>query len=475
MSIDEQESVKSLNNYGKSFQEKVVQALLIDSNFAEQLVEVFDVNYFDLKYLQFLADKYFSYCKKYKTFPTLQLLLSIVRDELAVGNDTLVRDQIIDFFRRIKTNPDIGDLPYVKEKTLDFCRKQALKSALSSAVDKIHAEKYELIVDDIKKAVMVGTSPSLGHIFFEDYETRFTILSRNPIPTAHQLLNQKKILNGGLGGGELGVVVAAPGVGKSHFLIDIGQHALSVGKNVVHYSLELLETAVAIRYDSAICDIDSNQIIEKKDEVIKFYNEAKGFGKLVVKEFPTGAMSTQTIRSHLQRLQLSGFRPDIIVVDYADIMRSVRKYESLRHELKAVYEELRALAIELKVPIWTASQSNKEGANSDIIDLTNMSEAYGKAHIADFVISLSRKAVEKATGLGRAFIAKNRAGIDGLMFNIKIDTARSKFEFVSQSLEDEILSSGADAGDELKRALRSKWNELKADPILGSAQKLNHV
>jgi hypothetical protein len=214
MSDDRVVTKASFGTYGKSFQEKVVQALLVDKHYAEQMLEVFDTSYFEPKYLQFLAEKYFSYAKKYKVFPTLQLLLTIIRDELKTGTDTVVRDQIVEYLQRMKANPDPGDLQYVREKSLDFCKKQALKKALEVAVEQIQAEKYESIVDGIKSAVMVGTAPQLGHDFFADYESRFTRLQRNAVPTGLGELDKKDILNGGLGSGELGCVTAPTGVGK---------------------------------------------------------------------------------------------------------------------------------------------------------------------------------------------------------------------------------------------------------------------
>jgi hypothetical protein len=208
------ENTASFNQYGKIFQEKIVQALLTDRQFAEQMMEVIDVKYFDQKYLRFLADKYFEHSRKYKVFPTLQLLVTIIKDELKVGTDTVLRDQIVEYLQRMRLEPDVGDLPYVKEKSLDFCRKQALKAALEEAVDQIQAEKYEQIVDSIKKAVCVGTTPSLGHDFFDDSEERFTRLNRHCVPTNIPELDRKEILDGGLGAGELGCVIGATGAGK---------------------------------------------------------------------------------------------------------------------------------------------------------------------------------------------------------------------------------------------------------------------
>ena len=156
---------------------------------------------------------------------------------------------------------------------------------------------------------------------------------------------------------------------------------------------------------------------------------------------------------------LKGFVPSLIIIDYADIMRSTRAYDSLRHELKLIYEELRNLSMDMNVPIWTASQANRDSAKSDIVGLENMSEAYGKAMVADVVISLSRKAMEKSTGSGRLFVAKNRAGKDGLVFPIHIDTAMSKITILD---ENQLTLDEAVKQDEnsMKDLLKKKWREV---------------
>ena len=451
----------SFAEYGISFQEKIVQSLLIDHKWAEQMSEVMRVEYFDLKYLKYLSEKYFHYHRKYRTFPTIQLLISIVRDDLKTGTDVLLRDKIIEFIRRIKTNPDVGDHQYVKEKSLDFCRKQAMKEALEQAVDMISNGEDENVLNVIRSALTVGTPASVGHNFFEDMDARLVKISRSACPTGIDQLDAKSILNGGLSRGELGVIVAPTGVGKSHFLVQLGAHALKIGKNVVHYTFELSETAVGIRYDSNLCNIPSNEIIERKEEVKKQY-ETMNLGKLFIKEYPTSSASVITIRSHLEKLLLRGFQPSLILIDYADIMRSTRKFDSLRHELKLIYEEIRNLASEASIPIWTASQANRGASQSDIVGLENMSEAYGKAMVADIVLSLSRKPHEKSSGIGRLFVAKNRAGRDGLVFPIEIDTGQSKI-LILQDAEAQSLHDHAQAHEStMKLLLQEKWREVSA-------------
>lgn len=461
--MSELTTVASFNQYGKAFQEKAFQAMMTDTAFADQMLEVFDSSYFDLKYLNLLSSRYFDYAKRYKTFPSLQILVTIIRDELKVGNDIVLRDQIVEYLTRMRSNPDPGDLAYVKEKSLDFCRKQALKAALEHAVDQMQANKYESIVDDIKRAVCVGTTPSLGHDFFEDTESRFTLLSRNCVPTGLAELDKKDIFNGGLGAGEIGIVVAAPGVGKSHFLTFVGANALRAKKNVVHYTFELSEEQIGRRYDSNFCRMNSNEVIENKVKVLDMYKNMD-LGRLRIKYFPTGTASIFSLRSHIERLELKGFRPDLIVIDYADIMRSSRQYEAQRFELKLIYEELRGFAGEKKVPVWTASQSNKEGSTAEVVDLNNMSEAYGKAMVADVVVSLSRRAHEKAAGVGRLYVAKNRAGRDGVVFPIKIDTGMSDFEITGG--EGDLQEVKQQDESDFKRTIRNKWSEMKAEKLV---------
>ena len=182
--------------YGKQFQEKIFQSLLTDRTWSAQMAEVMTPSYFELKYLEFLTEKYFSYYTKYKDFPTLQLLISIIRDDLREGKDALLRDQIVDFLQRIRTNPDVGDLQYIKDKTLDFCKKQAMKDALEKAVDLIATDNMDPVIDLMRHALSVGTPQSIGHDFFADCETRFMKIRRITIPTGMELLDKSDVLNG---------------------------------------------------------------------------------------------------------------------------------------------------------------------------------------------------------------------------------------------------------------------------------------
>ena len=430
----------------------------MDREWAAQMYEVMLPTFFELNYLKYLTRLYFRYYEQYKAFPTLQLLISIIREDLSEGQDIILRDQIVEFLHRLKSNPHPGDIGYVKDKALDFCKRQAFKDALHKAVELIQTDKFDSVISLMKDAVSIGMPHSIGHDFHEDIEARFVKAHRIPCPTGLPRIDAPDILDGGLGRGEIGVVTANTGVGKSHYLVAMGANALRSGKNVLHYTFELTETAVGRRYDSNLTNIDINDLMSSKKKVLDFY-EKEELGRLIIKEYPTGAASVITIRNHIEKLSLKGFKPSLIVIDYADIMKSTKAYDSLRHELKLVYEELRNLAMEMNIPVWTASQANRDSANSDIVGLENMSEAYGKAMVADVVISISRKAMEKATGHGRLYVAKNRAGRDGILFPMLINTAQSRITLLDESELTLNEAVGQDSSS-AKELLRAKWREV---------------
>jgi len=385
----------------------------------------------------------------------MQLLIQIVKDDLKSGSNTLLRDQVIAFLQRMRMNMHPEDLPYVKDKSLQFCKRQAFKEALTNAVELVQGEQFESVVDLMRKAVSVGMPNTIGHDFFEDVEARFNEIQRITTPTGIKELDTKDVLDGGLGRGELGVVVAPTGVGKSHWLVAMGAEAMRRGKTVVHYTFELSEFLTGKRYDANICDIPCSDLIDHKEKVLETY--AKGeYGNLIIKYYPTRSASVNTIRNHLEKLKLRNYWPSVVIIDYADVMKSTKAYEALRHELQLIYEELRQLAADFNIPVWTASQSNRSGASADFVGLENMGESYGKAQVSDFVLGLSRKPEEKSSGFARLFVAKNRAGLDGIHIPLRIDTSKSKFKVVSDTdIEEYEMSTDP------KKKLGKIWEQVK--------------
>lgn len=456
--ILESRTSASFESFGLHFQEKIIQALLDDTKWAQQMYEVLNINFFDRKYLSFIAYHYFKHYNDYKSFPTKRLLFtSIIEKELKESNDEIIRSQIVNFLGKMKNN-DVKDIDYVKDKSLEFCKKQSLRIALEKSVDMLEESHYEGIVQVVQEALYLGGDNSYGLELFDDI-TRFDETSRFPVPTGLKQLDEPEILNGGVSAGELAMVFASSGIGKSHFLVQMGANALRENKSVLHYTLEMSESKTALRYDSNLCGIPSNEITKRKSEVIHHYEQEKNLGKLIVKEFPTNIATIQSLRNHIDRLRIKNFVPDLIIIDYADLLRSSRNLDALRLELDTLYKDIRGLAQDLNIPIWTASQANRSSSSANVIALDGLAESYNKGMIVDFAVSLSRRPEEKFSGTGRLFIAKNRNGVDGKVFYINMDTSCSRINILEEVDPSNI--SNMNENPNAKEGLKNAWEKFK--------------
>jgi replicative DNA helicase len=446
-------------DFDRTFQEKIVQAMLLDRQWAAQFAEVLQIDYFQYAHLKLVADQYTKYHTKYKEFPSGDLLLSIIKEKLKNAKDAELTEEVKKLFFRVEAKQDLGDLGYIKEQALDFCKKAGLQKALERSIDHIQGNDYDKILGELNKAIASGNEYSAGLDLYDDIEARYSETYRRTIATGIQELDQRKILNGGLGSGELGICVAPSGVGKTHFLVQMGASAIQSSRNVIHYTFELNERVTGIRYDSNLTNIPSLDCYDQKEKIKKFYEKNKNnFGKLLIKYIPSSEASCYTIKNHIDKLNVNGFIPDLILVDYAGMMKSASKSEFLRIELKKVCEELRELAVELDCPVWTALQSNKEGSEAEVVDLKNMAESYAQGNPADFVLGLSRKSQEKSSGFGNIFVAKNRAGLDGIKYLIHLDTARSKLKVLTSEEAVKYKEETSDEG--VRNILRRRFQEV---------------
>tara|TARA_B100000287_G_scaffold13730_1_gene13873 strand:+ start:5023 stop:6420 length:1398 start_codon:yes stop_codon:yes gene_type:complete len=443
----------SFSKYGKQFQETLAQMILEDRPFADQIEEVIDTQFFELSYLRIFVSRIYDYRRKYGVHPTKKILASILRTELENLNDS-AKKQVRDYFARICVKT-VQDGQYIKETSLDFCKKQKLKEALMTSVDLIQNSSYDEVRQVIDVALNLGNDNNFGHDFIRDFELRYEIKARNPVSTGWEKVDS--LMKKGLGSGELGVVIAPTGAGKSMVLAHLGSQAVKAGKNVVHYTLELSEAVTGQRYDSCISGVPLNTLFHQKDEVLELISEVEG--SLVIKEYPTKTASTNTLRSHLEKLKNKNHKIDMILVDYADLLRPVSNFKEKRNELESIYENLRAIAQEYKCPLWTASQTNRTGLNAEVVTMESISEAFNKCFVSDFICSISRTIKDKNANTGRMFIAKNRNGPDGLVFPIFMDTSNVNIKVLAKV--DTPVVSPAMAPNELATALRDKYKQFR--------------
>ena len=410
----------NLGVFGKTFQENMCKLMVYDRSYCDQMQEVLDVKYLELKYLQVFIEKLFNYKKEYGIHPTNETLNSVLNTELNEENE-VIQKQVMDYFVKLTAFPDIQDREYIVSKSVDFCRKQVLKKAMMKSVPLLNKCSFEEIEKLISDALRLGISNDHGYDYIKDFEARFIERARNPVTTGWAKID--KITKGGLGQGELVVVVAPTGAGKSHVLVHLGAQALKQGKNVVHFTLELADTAVAQRYDACLTGIPLDDLLNQKDQVFDTVKDIDG--QLIIKEFPTKSASAVTLKNHLEKIRQTEMEIDMIVVDYGDLLKSstVRKNSEKRHELESIYEELRGIGQEFGCPVVTASQTNRKGLNEEVITMESISEAFNKCFVADFIISLSRTIRDRNANVARIFVAKNRNGPDGIVFSAFMDTS----------------------------------------------------
>jgi replicative DNA helicase len=450
----------SFEKYGTKFQENLVQLILEDRVFCDQISEVLDVNFLELKYLKIFIEKVLEYRKTYGTHPSRDTITTILRTDLEKENE-LLQKQIREYFARVCSNEfSIEGEQHIKDVALDFCKKQKLKEAMIKSVGLIQNSSYDEISKIINDALKLGTDNNHGYDFILDFEKRFELKARNPITTGWELIDG--ITKGGLGRGELGVVIAPTGAGKSMALVHLGAMALQAGLNVVHYTLELQDKVVALRYDSCITGVQLSDVKEQKDVVWDGIKDVKG--KLIIKEYPTKSATTNTIKNHLEKLKRKDFKIDLVIVDYGDLIRPINAQKEKRNELESIYEELRGLAQVYGCTLWTASQTNRSGLNAEVITMESISEAFNKCFVADFICTISRTIKDKNTNEGRIFVAKNRNGPDGLVYPIFMDTSNVKIKVLSQSTEtaSEIMEKATKTQESL---LREKYKTFKKDKV----------
>jgi archaellum biogenesis ATPase FlaH len=411
--------MSKLTQYGHSFQIKAIAILITDRDFLQQIADIISPDYFDNDAGKWVIRKTLKYYDQYKTIPTMEVFKVEIEGIHQELQNVAVKDLLKQAYKASKST----DLNYVKDAFLDFCKNQTLKGALMKSVDLLELGDYDDIRNLIDKALKAGTERDIGHEYIAELEDRFREEARNTIETPWPLIN--KLLCGGLGDGDLGLIAGGPGGGKSWALVALGAHAAKLGYTVVHYTLELNEKYVGRRYDANFTNISVSEITEHKDEVKEKIEGLRG--GLYIREYPAGQATVNTIHAHLEKCKQQNINPDLVIIDYADLMTSKSSKEK-RDKLDDIFTGLRGLATEMKIPIWTASQVNRSGAREEIIQGDRIAESYSKMMITDFAMSLSRNADDKENGTGRWHIMKNRYGADGMTYDSIMDTSIGKIE-----------------------------------------------
>ena len=423
--------LNQLNAYGMGFQIKVLSSLLKHREFLQSIHDILEADYFDNPSHKWIVEEILKYYYKYHATPTLDTLQVEVKK---IENDVMKVAVVEQLKEAYKASND--DREYVEQEFSNFCKNQQLKKALLSSVDLLEKGQYDDIRYLIDTALKAGQDKHIGHEYEKDTEVRYREEERKAIPTGWNHINE--LLMGGLGAGDLGLIFGNPGGGKSWFLVNIGAKAAALGYNVCHYTLELSEYYVGRRYDSVFTGIGVQELHMHRAEIDQFVGKVPG--KLIIKEFAMGKTGIASIETHIQKCKDLGYPPDLVIIDYVDLLKSKRKSIDRKDEIDDVYASTKGLARELNIPIWTVSQVNRSGAKDDVIEGDKAAGSYNKMMIADFAISLSRKRQDKVNGTGRIHIMKNRYGSDGMTYAAKINTNNGNIDISSNELGDEELN-----------------------------------
>jgi len=450
-------NVDNLATYGPGFQAKVLACILSSPEFLQQSLDVLNPNFFESDAGRWVVEQTIDYFTQYKSLPTLE----VFKLELAKERDDVLQVAVKEQLRSAFQRKNDEDLEYVQDKFLDFAKNQALKSAIIRSVDLLQLGRYDEIKSVVDSAMRAGQPRDIGHDWKADIEVRLAGVSRVVVPTGWSSIDM--LIGGGLAAGELGVIAAPSGIGKSWALSTIGANAAKQGLRVVHYTLELNQNYMGLRYDTIFTGIEPGLIPQNRSRVEDMVAAIPG--EIIIKYYPARSVTIHTIQAHIEHLIGNKLKPDLMIIDYADLMRSVDRADARYQELGFIYEELRGMSGELKIPCWTASQTQRSSLQDDVIQGDKISESYNKIMTADLVISLSRKLEDKANHTGRAHIIKNRFGADGITLPVYMNTSQGKIEIYDEnSSKGIVLTKQMQSGESMmKKALAKKFSELHDD------------
>ena len=446
--------VDNLKKFGSEFQIKCISGLVSDKTFIERISDILEPDSFETDAHKFIVKETISYFLQYKDLPTLAVFKVKVD---GIEND-LLKQSVVEQLRLVYQKISDTDLKYIKEQFLEFCKNQKIKNAIMESVDHLKSGQYDKIKHVVDIAMKAGMERNIGHEYMVDIEQRMSQMARKTVKTNWTEIDT--LMDGGLAGGELGIITACAGSGKSWVLAKMGAEAMKQGKNVLHYTLELNENYVGLRYDACFTGIDFQNIRNNIDIVKKKIAEIPG--KLIIKYFPIKTVSAHSLKLHAERIQTLGTKIDLIIVDYADILRPSQsdRNSNSYSEAGGIYEELRGVAGELQVPIWSASQSNRAAMDEDIIQANNISDSYRKIMTADFVMSLSRKMSDKQANTARFHVIKNRFGPDGITFPARMNAGCGDIRIFAENSREGmgILNEMSQEENVVKKMMSNKWN-----------------
>jgi len=406
---------KNFDYLGNTFQIQLLNQLIEDKDFTSSIIDVIESSYFDNKYFKIILQLVKEYHKKYDSSPNFETLEQLIKSEIS---QELVAKIVLDTLKQVKEAPFEGT-QFVQEKALKFCKQQELQKAMDRAqkiITEGDFESYDKVEGLVREALQVREVEKNVSDIFTGLDTVLDEDYRHPIPMG--IVGIDKLLKGGLAKGEIGVILAPTGVGKTTILTKIANTAFNLGYNVLQIFFEDNPKIVQRKHFTIWTGIAPDELALHKEEVFSKVTEIQVSmkNKLILKKLASDTVTMNQIKNQVRKMIADGTKIDLILVDYIDC---ILPEHSSKDEWKAegsVMRAFEAMCHELNLVGWTATQGNRSSISSEVVTTDQMGGSIKKAQVGHVIITVAKTLQQKEMNLATIAITKSRLGKDGVVF-----------------------------------------------------------
>jgi replicative DNA helicase len=442
---------KNFDYLGNTFQIQLLNQIIEDKDFASSIIDVIESSYFDNKYFKIILQMIKEYYVKYESCPNFDTLEQIVKSEIS---QELVAKIVLDTLKQVKDAPFEGT-HFVQEKALKFCKQQELQKAMDKSqkiITEGDFESYDKVEGLIREALQVGEIEKDVTDIFMGLDTVLDEDYRHPIPMG--IAGLDNLLKGGLAKGEIGVILAPTGVGKTTILTKIANTAFNLGYNVLQIFFEDNPKIVQRKHFTIWTGIEPDNLANHKDEVLKKIGEIQDTmkNKLILKKLASDTTTMGQIKNQVRKMIADGNKIDLVLLDYIDC---VLPESSAKDEWKAegsVMRGFEAMCHELNLVGWTATQGNRSSISSEVVTTDQMGGSIKKAQVGHVIITVAKTLVQKEMNLATIAITKSRLGKDGVVF----ENCKFNNELLEIDTESSVTFLGFEGQQEEKKRDRVK-------------------
>ena len=446
-------SGKNFNYLGETFQLQLLNQVILDKEFARSIIDVIELNYFENKYFKLIIQMVKEYYKKYESSPSFETLNQIAKSEI---QQELAAKMVLDTVTKVMEAPLEGST-YVQEKALKFCKQQELQKVMTKAqkiIDGGEFENYDTLEEMVSKALQVGEIDKGTEDVFHNLDEVLNDDYRHPVPMG--IAGIDKLLKGGLAKGEIGVILAPTGVGKSTLLTKIANHGFNLGYNILQIFFEDNPKIIQRKHFTLWTGIAPDNLQTQKEEVMAKITEIKEtmVNKLTLKKLPSDTLTMTQIKNQVRKMIAEGNKIDMILLDYIDCVVPDKNLGDEWKSEGSVMRGFESMCHELNIVGWTATQGNRSSISSEVVTTDQMGGSIKKAQVGHVIISVAKSLQQKEMKLATIAITKSRIGTDGVVFeNCKFDN-----ELIEIDTESSVTFLGF--GEQKEEQKRDRVKEL---------------